>query len=68
MVLDGLRLQSWASAYLRAIGGRPLEIETTPAPLPRTYPAVSPSAGTGAMMSIVGKYVRYRRTSRVSSR
>lgn len=32
------------------------------------YPAVSSSARAGAMISMVGKYVRYRRTSRVSNR
>ncbi len=31
-------------------------------------PAVSSSARAGAMISMVGKYVRYRRTSRVSNR
>jgi hypothetical protein len=32
----------------------------------RLYPVVWSSAGVGAMMSMVGKYVRYRPTSRVS--
>ncbi len=32
------------------------------------YTGVWSSAGVGAMISIVGKYVRYRRTSRVSNR